>query len=77
MGSCSSTDHTAEDHIHIDITCNIEEPQQKHRIRTVRNRLTGCGRGATPSWSCDPDSLNIILFPPFLEVLYEIWLQFV
>ena len=28
MGSCYSADHIAEDHIHTDITCNIEEPQE-------------------------------------------------
>ena len=39
MGNCYSTDHIAEDHIHTDITCNIEEPQEKHRLGTVRYRL--------------------------------------
>ena len=32
MGNCYSADHIAEDHIHTDITCNIEEPQQKYRL---------------------------------------------
>ena len=41
MGNCYSIDHIAEDHIHTDITCNIEEPQQKYRIGTVSNRLLG------------------------------------
>ena len=42
MGSCFSSDHIAEDHIHTDITtCNIEEPQQKYRIGTVSNKLQG------------------------------------
>ena len=41
MGNYYSTDHFAEDHIHTDITCNIEEPQQKYRLRTVSNRLDG------------------------------------
>ena len=39
MGNCYSTDHVAEDHIHTDITCGIEEPQQKYRLGTVSNRL--------------------------------------
>ena len=43
-GSCYSGDHTAEDHIHTDITtCNIEEPQQKNPIGTVSNRSVGAG----------------------------------
>ena len=40
MGNCYSADHIAEDHIHTNITCNIEEPQknksksdQKYRFR--------------------------------------------
>ena len=43
MGNCYSTDHIAEDHIHIDVTCNIDEPQQKYCLGTVRNRLLGKG----------------------------------
>ena len=39
MGNCYSLDHTAEDQIHRDITCNIEEPQQMYRLKTVNNRL--------------------------------------
>ena len=34
MGTYHSADHIAEDHIHTDITCNIEEPQQKYRLGT-------------------------------------------
>ena len=41
MGNIYSIDHIAEDHIHTDITCNIEEPQQKYRLGTVSNRLLG------------------------------------
>ena len=41
MGTCYSDDHIAGYHIHIDITCNIEEPQQKYRLGTVSNRLLG------------------------------------
>ena len=32
MGDCYSDDHNAEDHIHTDITCNIEEAQQKFHL---------------------------------------------
>ena len=39
MGNCYSTDYIAEDHIHMGITCNIEEPQQKYRLGMVSNRL--------------------------------------
>ena len=37
MCTCYSADHIAEDHIHVhtDITCNIEEKQQKYRLGTV------------------------------------------
>ena len=41
MGTCYSADHIAEYHIHTDITCNIEKPQQKYRLRTASNRLLG------------------------------------
>ena len=41
MGIFYSADHIAEDHIHTDITCNIEEPQQKNRLGNVSNRLLG------------------------------------
>ena len=34
-----SIDHIAEDHIHTDITCYIEEPQQKYHLVTVSNTL--------------------------------------
>ena len=43
MGNCYSIDHTAEDHIHIDITYTTKEQQQKYRHRTVTNRLAGWG----------------------------------
>ena len=36
-----SIDHIAEDHIHTDITCNIEELQQKYHPGTVSNRFYG------------------------------------
>ena len=35
MGNCYSADHIAEDHIQTDITCNIEEPQQKYHLPTL------------------------------------------
>ena len=39
IGNFYSIDHIAEDHTHTNITCSIEEPQQKYRIGTVSNRL--------------------------------------
>ena len=45
MGIYYSADHTAEDHIHTDIICNTEEPQQKYRLGTFSNRLLEGGRG--------------------------------
>ena len=41
MGNCHSIDHTAENHIHTDITCDTEEPQQKCRLGIDSNRLLG------------------------------------
>ena len=41
MGNCYIIDHIAEDHIHTEITCNIEEPQKKYRFETVSNWLLG------------------------------------
>ena len=41
MGNCYSAGHIAEDHIHTDITCNIEEPEQNYRLGKVSNRLLG------------------------------------
>ena len=35
MGNRYSADRIAKDHIHTDITCNTEEPQQKYRLGTV------------------------------------------
>ena len=43
MSNCFSADQIAEDHIHTDITCNIEEQQQKYRLGTVSYRLLGGG----------------------------------
>ena len=43
MGNCYSIDHIAEDHIHTDKTCNIEEPQQKYCLGTASNGLLGGG----------------------------------
>ena len=39
MSNCHSGDHISEDHIHTDITGNIEEPQQKYLIGSVSNIL--------------------------------------
>ena len=43
MCNCYSIEHIAEDHLHKDITCSIEEPQQKYRLGTVSKRLPGVG----------------------------------
>ena len=43
MGSCYLGDYIAEDHIHTNITFNIEEPQQKYRLGTASNRLLRVG----------------------------------
>ena len=43
MGNCYSADHMPDDNIHTDITCKIEEPLQKYRLRAVSNRLLGGG----------------------------------
>ena len=39
MGNWYSAYHIAKDHIHTDVTCTTEEPQQKYRLGTVSNRL--------------------------------------
>ena len=39
MVNCYSTEHIAEYHIHTDMSCNKEEPQQKYRLGTVSNRI--------------------------------------
>ena len=43
MCNCYSIEHIAEEHLHKDITCSIEEPQQKYRLGTVSKRLPGVG----------------------------------
>ena len=43
MGILYSAYQIAKDHIHIDIRCDTEESQQKHRLVTVSNRLLGGG----------------------------------
>ena len=51
MGSFYSGDHNAEDHIHTDITYNIEESQEKYCLGTVSYRLLGaetCFTGSKP-----------------------------
>ena len=45
MGNSYSADNIADDHIHTDMTCNIEEPKQKYRLGTVSYRLLGWGEG--------------------------------
>ena len=49
MGNYYSAVHIADDHIHADITYNIEEPQQKYRLGTVSNRLLGAKTSFTGS----------------------------
>ena len=52
MGSCNAGDPIAEDSIHTDITtCNIEEAQQKYRLRTVCSTLLGGGGGLKDKYS--------------------------
>ena len=41
MCNCYSVDHIAKDHIYTDIRCYIEEPNQKYRLGTVSNKITG------------------------------------
>ena len=41
MGNWYSAYHIAKDHIHTDITCNTEDPEQKYRFGTVSNILLG------------------------------------
>ena len=43
MGSCYSDDHIAEDHIHTNITCNVEEPQQNRSTTLERSVVDCCG----------------------------------
>ena len=38
MGSCYSADNIVEEHLHRDITCKSEEPEQKYGLGTVSNR---------------------------------------
>ena len=53
MGNYYSIDHIADDHTHTDITCYIEEPQQKYRLGTVSNRLLDHDlRGRTQASAC-------------------------
>ena len=35
MGNCYSIDHTAEDYIHTDITCNRDEPHYQYRLSNI------------------------------------------
>ena len=43
MGNCYSANYIAGDHIHTNIRCKIEEPQQTYRPGTASNRLRGGG----------------------------------
>ena len=72
MGSCYSGDHTAEDHLHTDITWNFEEPQQKYRPSTVNNRLLGGegGGGLKHEFLKTPESCQKCQFDYFLEFVH-------
>ena len=39
MSSYYAADHIAEEHMHTDISCTFEEPQEKYRLGTARDRL--------------------------------------
>ena len=62
MGNCYSADHIAEDRIHTDLTCNIEEPQQKYRLGTVSNRLLGRPKLAVNQPALFENNSNIFLY---------------
>ena len=69
MDNCNSGDHIAEDNIHTDIaTCNIKEQQQKYRLRTVRNRLRGRGRGSVGGWGVGGKHVLLDQTSPFASV---------
>ena len=65
MNSCYTGDHTAEDHIHTDITkCNNEEPQQKYHLGTVSKRLLG---GLKPLF-CTLCFYHLFIYDLFVEM---------
>ena len=43
LDNCNIGDHTAADHIHTDIICNSEEPQQVYCLGMVSKRSLGVG----------------------------------
>ena len=63
MGNFYSTDPIPEDQIHINITCNIEAPQQKYRIGTVINRLRVGGVLNMLYWTQTSPSASVIVQP--------------
>ena len=52
MDNRYSADHVADDHIHTDITCNIEEPNKRTDFGTVSYRLP---RGGLKHVLMDPN----------------------
>ena len=50
MDNCYPADHTAEDHIHTDIICNIDEPQQKYSMRKLKNAYSMQSVGWLVGW---------------------------
>ena len=59
MANCFSANHIAEDHLRTDMTCNIEEPQQKKMERSVKD-YGGGGGGGGREWVV----LKLILLDP-------------
>ena len=67
MGNCYPSDHIGEDHIHTDITCDTEEPQEKYRLGTVSNRSLGGG-----GWDVGGDwGLKHVLPDPNLALCFR------
>ena len=54
MGKWYSAYHIAKDHIHTDITCNTEEPQQKYRLGTVSNKTVSNGMSQMFQYKMSP-----------------------
>ena len=59
MGTCNYLiGHIAEDIIHISITYNTEEPQQKFRLGTLKPYLAGHTRGINEVMMSPIDCFN-------------------
>ena len=59
----NAADHIAEDHIHTNIACNFEKPQQKYHLGMVSNRLLGGGGGGgkTNDYYKTPETKILVL----------------